>query len=489
MAAGAKGLTQHNKVSIATARVVPVILALIVAYVSYVIVGPLCINYLINSPKDIPPRINAGIALPIVWFIILIPTAVTWFRLCWVVFLDPGYIPQTNYEWLEDTPAPPGLEDFYKRDVFVCDTKGLPLWCHHCQAWKPDRAHHSQDVGRCTAKMDHFCPWVGGVVGERSYKFFLQFLAYSFILSTYAMVLLAYFVKEDRHHAQWIVALGLAGFFVLFTLGMVINSLHMTFRNVTTIENIGMNPTTGTAKILLAVLLPPELQGQAEPILPPSSAAYRSQSSRSRSDGTGSERPLTSDLDDPSHSNYFLASKERPHRKTHRRPSHSEHWKGTVTYPLNLSIDRPPLPAPQFRTFAILETSPGSNPWDLGTPWRNFTAVFGLKFHQWFIPQRYSPCCDHSSLVSQYPLGPQFEQLLHDSGLVEMARNGIWQPDGSVVESEGKRERRRKKRALAEGWQNGERPDGWDSQKEARRARKQMRRRAEEDKRRQNLGV
>jgi len=39
-------------------------------------------------------------------------------------------------------------------------------------------------------------------------------MAYSFILSTYGLILLAYFVHENRSKVQWLVALGLAGFFV-----------------------------------------------------------------------------------------------------------------------------------------------------------------------------------------------------------------------------------------------------------------------------------
>jgi palmitoyltransferase len=53
----------------------------------------------------------------------------------------------------------PGLEQFYTRDVFVCEHDGRPKYCSECQCWKPDRAHHCSAVGRCVLKMDHFCPW------------------------------------------------------------------------------------------------------------------------------------------------------------------------------------------------------------------------------------------------------------------------------------------------------------------------------------------
>lgn len=65
-------------------------------------------------------------------------------------------------------PDSPGLENFYTRDIFECTADGRPIWCSPCGAWKPDRAHHCSEIGRCVRKMDHFCPWVGGIVSETS---------------------------------------------------------------------------------------------------------------------------------------------------------------------------------------------------------------------------------------------------------------------------------------------------------------------------------
>lgn len=137
-----------NKVSLGTARGVPVFLVLVVAYASYVVVGPVSINYLINAPEDVRPRIAAGIAIPIVWFALVIPVAITYARLLFVAICDPGYVPLGNEELRKDPSA-----EFWKRDVFVCDSNGRPIWCSFCENWKPDRAHHNQDVGRCTLKM------------------------------------------------------------------------------------------------------------------------------------------------------------------------------------------------------------------------------------------------------------------------------------------------------------------------------------------------
>lgn len=70
--------------------------------------------------------------------------------------------------WPPPGPDPdcPGLESFFGKEVFVCDPDGRPKWCSYCRQWKPDRAHHSRELDCCVRKMDHFCPWVGGMVSE-----------------------------------------------------------------------------------------------------------------------------------------------------------------------------------------------------------------------------------------------------------------------------------------------------------------------------------
>jgi palmitoyltransferase len=199
------------------------------------------------------------------------------------------------------------------------------------------------------------------------------------------------------------------------------------------------------------------------------------------SDGE-SERPMTSELDDPSHVNYFQRQQSSSSR---RNPSTSASkpprriWKGTITYPLHLPIDRPPIPATPQRTFAILQLPPGLNPWNLGSAYTNFTAVFGTTIFDWLLPLKCSPCCDHSSDISEYPLGPEFELMLRDAGLTRdsVSKEGV----GSVkTRNTSRSEKKRRRRILDEGWQNGERPDGWVSHQEARRMRKEWERRAKE---------
>lgn len=250
---------------------------------------------------------------------------------------------------------------------------------------------------------------------------------------------------------QWVVVLALGGFFAVFTFGLALTSLHMTLQNLTTVENID----SGNRSMYFAVLLPPEAQGQLNP---PPSAVHPQSDTFSRP--TDTEQPLTSEIDDPAHQKYFSTEKSSRSKRMQEELAASI-WQGTITYPLKTVDQQRHFP---LRTFAILKTPPGMNPWNLGAI-GNLQAVFGSSLDAWLLPYKRSPCTDHSNDVSRYPLGWEFEQLLDDARLVQPP-NFVKKFMASTTSSG----HRRTKRKLADGWQHGERPDGWSINKHARRA-------------------
>jgi palmitoyltransferase len=68
--------------------------------------------------------------------------------------------------------------------------------------------------------------------------------------------------------------------------------------------------------------------------------------------------------------------------------------------------------------FAILHTLPGENPFDLGSPFKNLQQVMGYSVADWFLPIKQSPCADHSSMESDFALGPVVTRLKQEAGLV-----------------------------------------------------------------------
>jgi len=183
-----------------TSRIVPLVLAACAGLAAFVVTAR--VSSTCSASRRRPPGFLLLTALPVLFllhdrndtgaaaavlvlhYFFLALTLVTYLRVFVVINTNPGVVPlppavresrkqgagdvEALYTSATPDPSPdsPGLESFYSKDVFVCSTDGRPIWCSACGAWKPDRAHHSSEMNRCVRKMDHYCPWVGGMVSE-----------------------------------------------------------------------------------------------------------------------------------------------------------------------------------------------------------------------------------------------------------------------------------------------------------------------------------
>lgn len=89
------------------------------------------------------------------------------------------------------------------------------------------------------------------------------------------------------------------------------------------------------------------------------------------------------------------------------------------------------------RTFAILHSKPGDNPWDLGY-YRNFKSVMGDHWFDWLSPIKHSPCTRHDRLDCEFETGPVVERMKREAG--------IEAPSQVVTQEKPRRHRRRRRR-------------------------------------------
>lgn len=149
---------------------------------------------------------------------------------------------------------------------FYCDINGYPYYCAQCDSIKPTRARHSNEIGKCVAKMDHFCVWIGSILGKQNYKNFMNF-SVSFLLYFvyYFVVLLVYIPGQFKHRIKLennyhsttansfgkkvttycnpnlLILLVLSFLWILILAGLVGQHLWYIARNETTIEHIKFN--------------------------------------------------------------------------------------------------------------------------------------------------------------------------------------------------------------------------------------------------------
>lgn len=289
----------NRKTNIGVARGVPVFLLAIIGYASWVVTKVICVDYLLNPPASLSrqPQRGSAIAVLVTYYIALVVLLISYGRLLDTVTRRPGLIPRgpqwyaersrqgkiarssetqgssgsgrgsgsrsrsrsedeksteadfhdpkmpKEIELLANESLPFRVEDFWLKDVFVCNPDGRPRYCSTCYNWKPDRSHHCSEMNRCILKFDHFCPWVGGVVSETSYKFFIQFNLYGAMYTVQILITTAYFFAQRRQHSHyvnghWIAMLALSGLFLLFSAGMLMSSGQFAFINSTTIEHL-----------------------------------------------------------------------------------------------------------------------------------------------------------------------------------------------------------------------------------------------------------
>lgn len=180
------------------AVVLPLVEVGLLAYATYTLVYDLGVVYLMKPETSwgIESRRSTGIALIVVYFVLFTPMALSFMRLIQVIWANPGVVPLGDPTSEKEALS---TKQFDRYDAYTCDYDGLPRWCHDCHNFKPDRTHHSSDLGRCVRRMDHFCPYAGGMISERSHKFFIQFLFYAAVYTGYVLIVMAVFLADRIH--------------------------------------------------------------------------------------------------------------------------------------------------------------------------------------------------------------------------------------------------------------------------------------------------
>jgi palmitoyltransferase len=218
-------------------------------------------------------------------------------------------------------------------------------------------------------------------VPATAFKFFTQFVAYctcfcAVVLSASAYAL-AHQVREDLvPDVHVIVTIAISGFFGIFCFMMTITAFRFIFTNQTNIDILKKQVT-----YQVAVRVP---------------------------------------LGAPPTSNY--------HTVTYPLPRPEQRLHGQVNGTARISEKTSSRDRLARKTFAILKTEPGENPWHLGYR-RNFQSVMGNNVFEYLFPISRSPCTNHEDEESDYPFGPLIDEL--------KVRYGISRETGSAESDDG----------------------------------------------------
>jgi len=130
----------------------------------------------------------------------------------------------------------------------------------------------------------------------------------------------------------------------------------------------------------------------------------------------------------------------------------------TIVWSLAVHMPRFPQTPPTFRTisyssdgvirtFAILHTKPGENPFDLGS-YENFKTVMGDHWYDWLFPFTHSPCANHDREGGQFAMGPVVQRMRRDAGIALQ--------EGSSEKGHRRRRRRRRRQPQDDAGKSGQ---------------------------------
>ena len=166
---------------------------------------------------------------------------------------NPGYVPRphklvrSEVRAIEEDRleyAPLTQHELLSLEFIPCDKDGNPKRCDTCHIFKPARASHCKELGRCIIKFDHFCPTLFSAIGAGNYKYFIQMLCWAMALVTYLQIVAVFAVRRVGN-GGWFIALGTLASFVadIGILPLLALHLNWTLDNVATKENVGPHVT------------------------------------------------------------------------------------------------------------------------------------------------------------------------------------------------------------------------------------------------------
>ncbi|KAF1941390.1 zf-DHHC-domain-containing protein [Clathrospora elynae] len=335
----------EQRVGQATSVIIPLLEFGAIGYVTWVVVYLICVQYLIDPSEaiqrdsSVQPRRATGIALIVVYALLLLLLLVPWLRLIQMIWSKPDLVPLGNQSREKMNTDTKGFA-FDQYDAYTCDYQGTPLWCDKCHNWKPDRTHHCKELGRCVRKMDHYCPWAGGIIGESTHKFFMQFVSYAALYTTYLWIVTAVFLadrnsKMGSRPGTWIGALATGVMFWVFTFTMACMTGWNLMINFTSVEGIQRGGISNIAFLI-------SRETPRDTSLPPTPPT-----------------PSSNDKEAP------LADDEWPVLCTVQRSA--------------------------SRKYVVMQTKPMEHPWytTLMMGWKD---TMGNSAIDWFLPFKQSPC-------------------------------------------------------------------------------------------------
>lgn len=157
-------------------------------------------------------------------------------------------------------------------EIFFCDSEGLPFWCSTCKSIKSLRSHHSSWYNTCVPKFDHFCVWIGDLIGYRNNQYYIIFVFSFWLLFLFDVISMICFSsklhnfgKTHTLHPVLIIMYIVDCFWFTMITSLVYTTVKHLINNETTMDMLQINKRrkylrddaikkTGTWRVMMQIL-------------------------------------------------------------------------------------------------------------------------------------------------------------------------------------------------------------------------------------------
>lgn len=87
-------------------------------------------------------------------------------------------------------------------EIFPCDQYGYPYYDSHTESLMLARSFYLKDAGYVVLKFDHYCVWVGVVVGQDNYLYFMKFIQWMWTYFLVFLIYLAIYAKSNVNRGE-----------------------------------------------------------------------------------------------------------------------------------------------------------------------------------------------------------------------------------------------------------------------------------------------
>ena len=218
-------------------KLIPILFFLLFGYIDFVVCYSL-------GYEEIYIYHSRGVAISL-WVLFGVTELCIFVYWISIIIIGPGRAPRIEpfdlFGTSEKSSTTGGVPDF-----FFCDKEGFPFWCTECQSLKAPRTTHLRDMKYCVLRFDHYCVWVGTVIGRNNYRPFLKFVLYVDCLFLMALIFLARYTRlnydrgtKDINH-NYIVLYIVSFFGLLFVMILTVSNVRYVMHNFTTIDDLNV---------------------------------------------------------------------------------------------------------------------------------------------------------------------------------------------------------------------------------------------------------